>query len=308
MNDLGVRIGMYREKCGLSQLELSEMLEVSRQAISKWETGVAQPELPKLVKMAEIFGVSLDELVLGKAKEPEKSEPLPDIIKEEKVLPKKEPKPVSVTKLVMGAVFAVLGCLLSFILLGFGAYSAAVTAVILFGLCAFFCLKQCEHAALWCFDTWFVFLVLYFNYATGLSWGLVFNPLLYSGDNNIMMIMSWAELLLAVGAFVMQIFAFRKKEFVFSIKKNVSLAVSCALLFALKIAAGFLFPVFWLQIVAGGDKQRYYEIYRTLPDLMVGFEFTVEVALLIGFTACLVPTFYWIISLIRARKKEKSEK
>ncbi len=302
MNDLGIRIGKYREKSGLSQLELSEMLEVSRQAISKWETGVAQPELPKLVKMAEIFGVSLDELVLGKAKEPEISEPPADIIKEEKTLPKKEPKPISVIKLVMGAVFAVLGCLISFILLVLGAYSAVVTAVILFGLCAFFCLKQCKHAALWCFDTWFVFLVLYFNYATGLSWALVLNPLWYAGGMTVQIIMAWVELILVVGTFIMQIFAFRKKEFVFSTKKNVVLAVSCALLFVINIAIGFLFPVFWLQIVAGGDKQSYYEIYRHHGDLMAGFEFTVEVALLIGFTACLIPTVYWLRSIIKARR------
>ena len=38
---------------------------MSRQSVSKWETGTATPELDKLTAMAELFGVTLDELVLG---------------------------------------------------------------------------------------------------------------------------------------------------------------------------------------------------------------------------------------------------
>ncbi|HEL1559773.1 helix-turn-helix domain-containing protein [Streptococcus suis] len=54
----------------LSQDELAEKLYISRQAVSKWENGEATPDIDKLVQLAEIFGVSLDYLVLGK--EPEK--------------------------------------------------------------------------------------------------------------------------------------------------------------------------------------------------------------------------------------------
>lgn len=41
MNKLGERINKYRTARGLSQLELSELLEVSRQSISKWETEIS---------------------------------------------------------------------------------------------------------------------------------------------------------------------------------------------------------------------------------------------------------------------------
>lgn len=54
-----------RTQRGLSQLELAEALDVSRQSISKWETGAAVPELDKLVKLSDVFGVTLDELVRG---------------------------------------------------------------------------------------------------------------------------------------------------------------------------------------------------------------------------------------------------
>ena len=52
---------------GMSQLELAEALDVSRQSISKWETGAAVPELDKLVKLSDVFGITLDELVRGTA-------------------------------------------------------------------------------------------------------------------------------------------------------------------------------------------------------------------------------------------------
>ena len=50
----------------MSQLELAEALEVSRQSISKWETGAAVPELDKLVRLSDVFGITLDELVRGR--------------------------------------------------------------------------------------------------------------------------------------------------------------------------------------------------------------------------------------------------
>lgn len=52
-----------RKKRGLSQEELAEALDVSRQAISKWESGRAMPEAGKLLTVSEYFGVSLDELM-----------------------------------------------------------------------------------------------------------------------------------------------------------------------------------------------------------------------------------------------------
>ena len=77
---LGERICQYRVRRRLSQQEVAEKLEVSRQSVSKWETDGAVPELDKLVKLCELFEVSLDELVKGEkpqgldAEEPEASE------------------------------------------------------------------------------------------------------------------------------------------------------------------------------------------------------------------------------------------
>lgn len=63
--NLADRILAYRKAKGLSQEELAEVLNVSRQTISKWETGQSQPDLDKLLPLCELFEISSDEL-LGK--------------------------------------------------------------------------------------------------------------------------------------------------------------------------------------------------------------------------------------------------
>ena len=55
-----------RKQKGLSQEELANRLNVSRQTVSKWEVGESTPDMEKLVAMSDLFGISLDELVLDK--------------------------------------------------------------------------------------------------------------------------------------------------------------------------------------------------------------------------------------------------
>ncbi|MEG2610408.1 MAG: helix-turn-helix transcriptional regulator [Bacilli bacterium] len=58
-------IKVNRQKKGWSQDELAKQLNISRQAISKWETGESQPDVDKLLVMSEIFDITLDELIKG---------------------------------------------------------------------------------------------------------------------------------------------------------------------------------------------------------------------------------------------------
>lgn len=64
---LGERIAALRSEKKLSQGDLAEKLNVSRQSVSKWETGASVPELDKLLLLSEVFGLSLDQLVKGDA-------------------------------------------------------------------------------------------------------------------------------------------------------------------------------------------------------------------------------------------------
>ena len=60
---LSEKILSLRTQMGLSQEDLAEKLGVSRQSVSKWETGQSVPDLDKLIKLADLFGISVDELV-----------------------------------------------------------------------------------------------------------------------------------------------------------------------------------------------------------------------------------------------------
>ena len=60
---LGERLKMYRTQKGLSQEKIAEMLDVSRQAVTKWEAGQATPSSDHLIALADLYDVSLDELI-----------------------------------------------------------------------------------------------------------------------------------------------------------------------------------------------------------------------------------------------------
>lgn len=60
---LAEKIQILRQEKGLSQEQLAERLGVSRQSVSKWETGQSRPDMDKLVVLAELFGVSADYLI-----------------------------------------------------------------------------------------------------------------------------------------------------------------------------------------------------------------------------------------------------
>ena len=60
---LSEKLLALRTEKGLSQEDLAEKLEVSRQSVSKWETAQSTPDLDKIIRLADLFGVTVDELV-----------------------------------------------------------------------------------------------------------------------------------------------------------------------------------------------------------------------------------------------------
>ena len=60
---LNEKIIALRNKYQMSQGDLAEKLNVSRQSVSKWETGASIPDLDRLIAMSELFHVTMDELV-----------------------------------------------------------------------------------------------------------------------------------------------------------------------------------------------------------------------------------------------------
>ena len=60
---LAEKIITLRKRMNWSQEELAEKLNISRQSVSKWEVGATIPDLDKILKMSELFGVSTDYLL-----------------------------------------------------------------------------------------------------------------------------------------------------------------------------------------------------------------------------------------------------
>ncbi len=63
MKNYGAEIKSHRENLGISQLELSKRTGISHQNINRWESGTTLPNIAFCVKLADFYGVSLDELI-----------------------------------------------------------------------------------------------------------------------------------------------------------------------------------------------------------------------------------------------------
>lgn len=110
---LGDNIRRLRKLNNMSQDELAEKLNVTRQSISLWENGQTQPSLENIVALAKLFKVSTDELLGSDTTEPPAPNTVPDTEQER---PKKNTK---LFFLILGvAVVAVLAVVLAFVFFG----------------------------------------------------------------------------------------------------------------------------------------------------------------------------------------------
>ena len=66
-------IKVFREKCGLSQRKVADLMDVSQQAVARWENGEAKPRADVLPKLARVLGCTIDELF----RDPQKEAPGP---------------------------------------------------------------------------------------------------------------------------------------------------------------------------------------------------------------------------------------
>lgn len=129
--NLGENIYKYRTQKNMSQGDLADALYVSRQSVSKWENNNAVPELEKLIKMSQLFGISLDELV-GKESHPEPQVKKSRSFDLSNVPPRK----------IIGIILLVCALLVLYIQ-GAG-YHSGFYWVLPYAICGLICLK-CEH-------------------------------------------------------------------------------------------------------------------------------------------------------------------
>ena len=70
---LGKNIGTYRKRQGLTQAALAEKLNYSDKAVSKWERGESMPDVLTLMQLAELFGITVDDLLKDPNRLPEQT-------------------------------------------------------------------------------------------------------------------------------------------------------------------------------------------------------------------------------------------
>ena len=160
---LGERICALRTAGGLSQSELAERLGVSRQSVSKWETDASMPDLDKLVKISEVFEVTLDQLVRG-------AEPAPAQAGEQAPAPPAVSERGRLTVRILAGLLLLLfgGLVLLLCTLAWGPAQESLILALPFLLCGAVCLVCRRHPALIC--GWLVWglLAAGLPYATGI--------------------------------------------------------------------------------------------------------------------------------------------
>lgn len=192
---LGEQILRLRTQRKLSQGELAEALDVSRQSVSKWETDASVPELDKLLRLSELFGVTLDELVRGdaQASPPDEGEAAQPAAAEKTVPPSaavNRNHTAGVVLLCTGALAVLLPVLLA------GDFLSGLIFSVPFVLCGVICLTVRRNAGLWC--AWAVWLSVcgYLVFATGVTWRLTLVTLQFTAEMNyIRLAFAWGMLL-----------------------------------------------------------------------------------------------------------------
>lgn len=203
---LGEKIYKLRTERNLSQGDLSEILEVSRQSVSKWENGAATPDLDKIIKLSEIFGITIDELVKNEEVSAPSEQKTPEIIiKKESGFPPRK---------IVGTVLLSLSLIVTVVLLAAGGGISGLVLSSPLILCGIICFIFKKNIGLWC--AWAVFFCvdMYMRLATGTSSALVLNfqALLFMvrGGDFIRLLLAAAQLAVILSLILATVFRFRK--------------------------------------------------------------------------------------------------
>ncbi len=190
---LGEKILTLRSTSKMSQGDLAEKLNVSRQSVSKWETNQSVPELDKLIQLSDLFQISIDELV--------RSDDLDQMEKEEAEIPSAELQPTQViiqrsfsTQKIIGFILLALGLLCCILALFAGSGLLIIGGYIIF--CSILCLVLKRYAGLVIGWITMIQAIILTPLFTGVRMLSVFNPgyIRHAGINQIISILMWVFL------------------------------------------------------------------------------------------------------------------
>ena len=267
---LGEQIYLLRTAQNLSQGDLAERLDVSRQSISKWENNNAVPDLEKLLKLSEVFGISLDELVKG---ETPASEPMP-------VPQAVEPSGHKTA----GIIFLALAAFTILLLSVMGSLAAGLLFASPFLVCGVICMVCKRNAGLWCAWAAVIMIDLYLRWATGLQWGTIFRTFQWTYHMNYARLaIAWVQFLVILT--LVCVTAVRLKKDRAPQKKQMFIRWGAVVL--LTAAIWLLNQLFYQKVMAAGGNigtmEPFYQFYNITQNL-------IDWARILAFTDALTET------------------
>ena len=166
--NLGETIYQLRTTQNMSQGELADRLNLSRQSVSKWENNSAVPDLDNLIKLSEIFGVSLDTLVKGNSTQTDNTITAADAA----------PSASSLQSLSIQKIAGLLLLCMSFISFLLITISTNLLSGLIIGapflVFGIICLVCKKHTGLFCAWTGYVCFDLFLRMSSGAGWSAVF--------------------------------------------------------------------------------------------------------------------------------------
>lgn len=142
--------------------------------MSKWETDASIPELDKLLRLAELFGVTLDELVKGESAQPEAARGESPDKESAGAYTAAAPAARRETRQIVGTILLCFGALIGILIMLFaGTLAGFILALPLF-VCGTICLTVRQRTGLWCAWALYVCFALYMRFAAGVVAGNIF--------------------------------------------------------------------------------------------------------------------------------------
>ena len=293
---LGQNICRLRTEQGLSQGDLADALDVSRQSISKWETDASIPELEKLLRLSELFHITLDELVKGPDGSVETPPPAPEPPTAE--APAQDPEAELLRALDRGVNRTV-----GWVLLGFGALLTLLLAMLGDGLaglllasplflCGVICLTAKRRAGLWCAWACGLLGLVWLRATTGIGWTDIFRAPSTVFRSDVAQIVSWAIAVFLLLLLIGTVRSFRDQVLPWE-KRNIGKYAGLWVLYLVGRWAvnRFLFTAWAMKVFSSGNTQSAAVAYSITNILW-------EVALLAALALLLVKT----AALLRGRK------
>ena len=294
---LGQNICRLRTEQGLSQGDLADALDVSRQSISKWETDASVPELEKLLRLSELFHITLDELVKGPDGSVETPPPAPEPPTAE--APAQDPEAEFLRALDRGVNRTV-----GWVLLGFGALLTLLLAMLGDGLaglllasplflCGVICLTAKRRAGLWCAWACGLLGLVWLRATTGIGWTDIFRAPSTVFRSDVAQIVSWAIAVFLLLLLIGTVRSFRDQVLPWE-KRNIGKYAGLWVLYLVGRWAvnRFLFAAWAMKVFSSGNHTQSAAVAYSIANIFW------EVALLAALALLLVKT----AALLRGRK------